>query len=230
MEDESKVVTAVPPSVEEYEAFFADVLANANNVIHLSLTSSVEGGSYEIATEAASSFDNVTVVDSMQMSCGQGLMAILAGRMAEAGMGMNEIIPALGRLGARVHASFMLDNLSYMARSNQIGKGYANFMNALMLRPVSYMKKGKIVSKGMLAGSKQKVWKKYINQCLSGFRINSMVCFVNVVGLSKKEMEWIRAEIEKKHKFDAIYFVQTSSVVALSTGPGAFGICVVAEE
>ena len=228
MEDATKAVNPVPPSVEEYENFFAGVLANANNVIHLSLSSEFETGSFRIAKEAAGAFDRVTIVDSRHMSCSQGMMAIMAARMAEAGMGVGEIVPALEtRLYSRIHASFMLDNLSYLARSGQISKGYARFMNALMLHPISIMKKGKIVSKSVLMGSRERVWKKYIKKSLSGFKADHTVLFVNHVGLTKKEMEWIRAEIEKKEKFNAIYFEQTSPVVAISCGPGSFGISVV---
>ena len=227
MENGEKTVIPVTPSVAEYENFFAGVLANANNVIHISLSASFETGSYGVAVEAANSFDNVKVIDSMHMSCGQGLMALMAARMAEAGMGVAEIEVSLGRLYKRIHSSFMLDNLDYLARSGQASKGYTRFMNALMLHPISYMEKGKIVSKGMFMGTRQKVWKKYINQALSGFKTDPIVLFVNHVGLTKKEMEWIRAEIEKKAQFNAIYFQQTCPVVAISCGPGSFGISVV---
>ena len=227
MEDTSKSVTAISPSVAEYENFFAGVLANANNVIHLSLSSGFETSSYNTALEAAAAFDNVTVVDSKHMTCGQGLMALMAARMTEAGMGVNEIVPILNRLHLRIHSSFMLDNLDYAARAGQSSKGYARFMNALMLHPISYMKNGKFVSKGMLMGSRERVWKRYISQSLSGFKADHIVLFVNHVGLSKKEIEWIRAEIEKKEQFNAIYFVPTSPVVSISCGPGAFGISVV---
>ena len=230
MENPEKEVSAVSPSAAEYESFFAGVLANANNVIHISLSSGFETGSYKLATEAAGAFDNVTVFDSMNMSCGQGLVALMAARMAEAGMNVNEIVAGLDRNIYKIHASFMLDNLHYLARSGQISKGYAKFMSALMMRPISYMKKGKIVSRGMMMGSRKRVWKKYINQNLSGIKIDPIVCFVNQVGLTKKEMEWIREEIEKKQQFNAIYFVQTSPVVAISCGPGSFGISLVEKK
>ena len=227
MEDDSKYVSPVYPSAAEFENFFAGVLANANNVIHLSLSGGLDSGSYKIAREAAASFDNVTVVDSRQISCGQGLMALMAARMAEAGMGVSEIVAALDRQYSRIHSSFMLESLDNLAKTGQTSKAYAKFMNAMMLRPISYMKKGKIVSRGMLFGSRERVWKKYINQSLSGFKADPIVLFVNHVGLSKKDIEWIRAEIEKKEKFNAIYFVQTSTVVTISCGPGSFGISVV---
>ena len=227
MEDETKMLKPMSASVAEFEGFFASVLANANNVIHISISSTFETGVYNIATEAASSFDNVTVFDSRQISSGQGLLALMAARMVEAGMGVNEIVPALERLYTRIHTNYLIDNLDNLARMHQVSYGYARLMNALMLHPTSYMKKGKVVSRGMLAGSRQRVWKKYIRQSLSGFKPDPTVIFIDHVGLTKKEIEWIRSEIEKKEKFNAIYFVQTSPVVASSIGPGSFGISVV---
>ena len=120
-----------------------------------------------------------------------------------------------------------MDNLDFLARSNQTSRSYARFMNALMMRPVSYVKNGTISSKGMLAGSREKVWKKYISLCLNGLKLDQIVIFISHVGLTKKEMEWIRAEIAKKQNFNAIYFQQTSPAVAISLGPGSFGISVV---
>ena len=227
MEDESKVVQVVSPSAAEYESFFAQVLASANNIIHLSLSSAMDSGSFEQATEAAGSFENVTVVDSKSISCGQGLLALMTVRMVEAGMGLDEILPSLDRLSKRIHTSFMVDNLDFLARNNQTSRGYARFMNALMMRPVSYVKNGVISSKGMLAGSREKVWRKYIGLCLNGLKLDQIVIFISHVGLSKKEMEWIRAEIAKRQNFNAIYFQQTSPAVAISLGPGSFGISVV---
>ena len=50
------------PSVEEHEAFFAEQLENANNVIHLSITDKVNHSGCATAREAAGIFDNVTVL------------------------------------------------------------------------------------------------------------------------------------------------------------------------
>ena len=227
LEDESREVQVVSPSAAEYESFFAQVLASANNIIHLSLSAAMDSGSFELATEAAGSFENVTVVDSKSISCGQGLLALMTVRMVEAGMGLDEILPSLDRLSKRIHTSFMVDNLNFLARNRQASKGYARFMNALMMHPVSYVRNGVISSKGMLAGSREKVWRKYIALCLSGLKLDQTVIFISHVGLSKKEMEWIRAEIAKRHNFNAIYFQQTSPAVAMSLGPGSFGISVV---
>ena len=224
MEDETNVASPIPPSVEDYETFFAEQLVNANNIIHLSVSAQLEGTSYGISTEAANSFENVTVFDSGLLSCSQGLMAIFASRMAEAGMSVDEIMTRLDKLNNRIRASFMIDNMDYMVRAKQASEGRANIMKALMLRPVTFMKEGKISTVGFAFGTKERAWRLYIDKCLKGVKVENTAIFINYVGLSKKELDWIRDEIEKRVKFERVYFQQSCPVVAISCGPGAFGL------
>ncbi len=229
LEDKNNVATPVLATVEDYEAFFAEQLKTANNVIHIAISGSFESSSYPIAKEAANAFDNVTVIDSRLMSSGQGLAAIFAGRMAEAGMGVAEIEHRLGYLVKRIHTSFMIGNMEYLARTGNASQIYANLTRLLTMHSVSVIKDGVFKSKGMIIGSDRRAWKKYILLCLSGRKISKNAVFITYVGLSKKELEWIKTEIEKRHKFDAYYYQQTSPVVSISFGPGSFGISVVDE-
>ncbi|MCR4841226.1 MAG: DegV family EDD domain-containing protein [Lachnospiraceae bacterium] len=230
LEDEKHIATPIPPEVSEYEEFFAENLAYANNIIHISLTSNLEKSSYPVALSAANSFDNVTVFDTKSISCGQGVFAILASRMAEAGMSVPEIIVRLENYISRVRASFFMNNMDYLARTGNTSVSYANFAKSIMLRPISVIKNGVITPGGFLLGSTRKTWKKYINLSLKGFRIESEAVFVNYVGISKKDLEWIRKEIEEKHKFKQIFFQETCPVVAVSIGPGSFGIVAIQKK
>ena len=229
MADSDKEVSVYPPLPDEYEKFFADTLATSNNVIHICTSKDLDNRPYENAMEAAKSFDNVTVFDSRHFGCGQGLVALFTCRMVEAGMSVEEIIFRLGHLKDRVRSSFMVDNLDYLARANQVSPGYANFMKSLMLRPVCYVKNGQVGTAGILFGSSETVWKKYIDKALSGGKLDSTVIFVSYVGLTKKETDFIREHIEKKWSFDKVVFLQTCPVVAVSFGPGSFSINVVEE-
>ena len=48
--------------------------------------------------------------------------------------------------------------------------------------------------------------------------------FVTYVGITKREMDWIREQIEKKVEFDEIFFLQASPAIAANCGPGTFGL------
>ncbi|MBR6274225.1 MAG: DegV family EDD domain-containing protein, partial [Lachnospiraceae bacterium] len=230
MENRENIATPLLPAAGDYESFYAEQLKTANNVIHISISGAIENGAYGLAKEGASSFDNVTVIDSRHISSGQGLVAIFAGRMAEAGMGVAEIKHRLGYLSKRIRSSFMIGNMDYLARSGLTSQTYANLTKLLTLRPLIVMKDGKFKSKGMIIGSDKRAWRKYISLALSGKKVAKAAIFITHVGLSKKELEYIRSEIEKNQKFDAYYFQQTSPVVAINFGPGSFGISVVEEK
>jgi fatty acid-binding protein DegV len=123
-----------------------------------------------------------------------------------------------------------MNNMDYLARTGNTSVSYANFAKSIMLRPISVMKNGTITPGGFLLGSTRKTWKKYINMSLKGFRIESEAVFVNYVGISKKDLEWIRKEIEEKHKFKHVFFQETCPVVAVSIGPGSFGIVAIQKK
>ena len=74
-------------------------------------------------------------------------------------------------------------------------------------------------------GSREDAWRKYIHTCLRyPGKIDRSILFVTYVGLTRKDMEWIREEIEKKMKFDEIYFQLASPAIASNCGPGTFGL------
>lgn len=225
MEDRSNVVMTSMPDQKEAEDFFAEQLSVANNIIHISISSMVEQSGYYVASEASKSFDSVFVFDSGHLSSGQGLLVVEACRMAEEGKSPDEILARLEKLKKKVHTSFIVDNLDFLARSKQVGKRFANLINSLMGRPVLVLRKGKMGLGMLYFGARKKAWKKYINTCLAGDRpIDTQILFVTYVGINKKDLDWIREQINKKMSFDEVYFKQASPAIAVNCGPGTFGL------
>ena len=225
MEDPDRSVTTMVPDVKEIEEFFAKQLSVANNIIHISISSKVQHSGYAVALEASKSFDSVFVIDTGHLSSGQGLLAVEACRMAEDGKSPDEIIARIERLKKKVHTSFIVDNLDFLARARQVGKGIANLVNSLMGRPVLVLKKGTMGLGKLYFGSRKSAWKKYINKCLGSERpIDTKMLFVTYVGLSKRDLDWIREQIGKRVKFDEVYFQQASPAIAVNCGPGTFGL------
>ncbi len=225
MEETKNDITPMAPEAKEHELFFAKQLAYANNVIHIAISSKIGNSGFPPATDAAKAFDNVFVVDSGHLSSSQGLIVLEAARLVENGMGPKHVIEELERMKKKVHTSFIVDNLDYLARAKQVSARTANLVKSLMGRPVLVLKKGRMKLGKIYFGSSKSAWKAYINSCLSNSsRIDTSILFVTYVGLSKKDMDWIRDYIEKSVKFDEIYFQQASASIAVNCGPGTFGL------
>ncbi|MBO4459844.1 MAG: DegV family EDD domain-containing protein [Clostridiales bacterium] len=225
MEDPNKHIKTDAPDVREYEEFFANLLKSANNVIHISISSRVENSGCHVAREAANAFDNVIVYDSSHLSSGQGLIVLEACKMAEEDKSPDEIVKGLDRVKKKIHTSFIVDNLDFLARAGQVGNKTANLVKSLMGRPVLVLKKGKMGVGITFFGDRESAWKRYINTVLSNpNNIDDKVLFVTYVGLNKRDTDWIREQIEKKMQFKELYFKQAAPAIAVNSGPGTFGL------
>lgn len=225
MEDENKKVTTVSPSVARHEAFFADALTKANNVVHISISSKVEHSGCAAAKEAAASFENVSVIDTKHLSSGQGILVIEACKMAGDGLSPQEIVEKITEMIPRVKTSFIVDNLDFLARAGQVSLRIAKFLKAFAVRPVLQLKNGKIGVGKVYMGSKERSWNRYIGDCLKHRDIiDKKLLFVTYVGITQKEQEEITKKIKLYMDFDEIYFQKASPAIAVNCGPGTFGL------
>ena len=225
MDIDSNKVNTLAPDVEAHEAFFAEKLSHAYNVVHISISSLVTHSGCTFAMEACRAFDNVFVVDSGHLSSGQGLMALRAAQMAQEGRSAEEIVAEMERMKRRVHTSFIVNDLDYLARANQVGRKMANITKAFMIHPVLVLKKGRMKVGRVYLGSRKQAWSGYIASALEGAgRIDTSILFVTYVGISQNDLNWIREEIGRRMTFDEIYFQKASPAVAVNCGAGTFGL------
>ena len=225
MESPSHKITTGAPDITEHEAFFADRLTDANNIVHIAVSGDVINSGYQIAVEASKAFNNVSVIDSRHLSSGQGLMVLEACRLAKEGHSSSEIVKAVKLYKDRIHTSFVVNELDFLSRAGQVSSRFANLTHALMIRPVLVMKNGKLKIGKIYFGSKERAWRKYIDSILMPYNnIDRRILFVTYVGLTNRDKELIRTYIDKRMKFDKIYFQMASPVIAVNCGEGTFGL------
>ncbi|MCR5701665.1 MAG: DegV family EDD domain-containing protein [Lachnospiraceae bacterium] len=213
------------PSVDEHEAFFAEQLAKANNVIHMSISKKVNNSGCEIAMEAAGIFENVTVFDTGNLSSGQGIMVLEACRMAEEGMPVDKILANLERMKSKIHSNFIVDNMDYLAKSGQVGEYLSSIAKAFNVHPVMLLHNGKMSVGGFYFGSRERAWRKYINRMVNKMSTaDKKYLFVTYVGLSQKDIEEIRSIIANRLNFENVYFQKASPAIAVNCGPETFGL------
>ncbi|MCR5590667.1 MAG: DegV family EDD domain-containing protein [Lachnospiraceae bacterium] len=213
------------PSAKEYEDFFAKAISKASNVIHINLSSYINNSGYSDAFEGAVAFNNVTVFDSHHLSSGLGLIVLMACRYVSEGLSVDEIINNLTYDRKRVQTSFIVDNLDHLANSGQVSTRLAAIGNAMLFHPVLDMKNGRLVTYRFYFGSRAYAWKRYINSTLGSVSdIDTEMLFVTYVGLTQKDLDFIRELVEKRVVFKQIYFQKASPTIAVNSGPGTFGL------
>ncbi len=214
----------------EYEYFFAETLAEAEHVIHITATTNLSGA-YPNATQAAKTFDNVTVIDSAHISSGHGLMVLHAARLAEEGHSVDEICQALDEFRERVFSNFLVPGTATLHRNGKVSGAVHRLCTALNLHPVLSMNRNRLGLCWIESGNMQRVVRQYIRKLFKhGRQIDTRILFVTYAGCSVKQIEEIVATVGRYITFDEIVLQKASATVSSNCGIGTFGLMFVRKE
>ena len=214
---------AVSVTVEEYEDFFAEALRESEEVIHISFAKYV-GKSYENAAMAAEGFDHVHIIDSGQVSCGEGLLVLYAADMAKKGYTYTEIEKRFERVKGKIQTSFLFPSADFLYANGYIDKMLYKIFDKLELQPVIQFKKSRLSIHSIWTGRMKQARKRYMGQSFfQKGRVNYDVACVTHVGCSVIELREIREEL-KKYGFKKIIIQKASVSSACNSGLGTIGI------
>lgn len=224
LEKRGRKAYSAPPSVEEYENFFADRLAESVQIVHISMGKNSSKG-YECAIQAAKGFDNVYVVDSGHLSSGMGLFVLFAAELAQKGKPVGEIIKQLDTVKKQISTSFIVSSTDGLYRGGRINKFVKVICDAFQLHPVLSMHDSRIVCSSICTGSTHQAYRKYVRRQMRGKRnIDTRILFFTYAGCSSKLREEMLAEVERYQKFDLVIEQKASAAISSNCGLGTFGL------
>lgn len=210
-------------SVEEYENFFAEQLDQAEEVIHISMAGN-SGKSYSVAMKAAEGFDHVHIIDSKHLSGGQGLQVLYAAQLVQSGYMVEHIVHMVREMQEHIESCYIMPSASIFVQNGYSSKYVAEICNLLQLHPIVKMKKGRIGIVGFCTGSMHNARLKFIRkQIRCKWRIDKRVLFVTHVGLSIKQRQMVKAELEKRLPVERTFMERASFSCACNSGMGTFG-------
>jgi DegV family protein with EDD domain len=130
--------TTSQPAPGDFRRQFQFLASHYNDVISVNLTSGASG-TYEAARSAASrttAHGKVHVIDSLNASMGQGLLAVFAAECAAAGLSAETTIAALRAQIPVTHTYGVLNNLSFAVRGGRIPRWVKLVADSLRVTPV----------------------------------------------------------------------------------------------
>lgn len=134
------------PSPGEFAAVFERAFsAGAESILCLNISREVSA-TYDAAVLAAAEFDgrDITVIDTRQISMGQGFMALAAARAASEGGSIDMVLERALSVGQRAHLFGALSTLKYLALGGRVGQFAAIAGNMLSIRPILTVRDGKL--------------------------------------------------------------------------------------
>lgn len=211
-------------SPADYQELFSQYADQYDGILHISLGSGFSC-SYQNASLAASEFDNIKVVDSQNLSTGQGHVVLYACKLAQSCESLEQLQADVQAYTQRVEASFLLDRLEYMVKGGRCSSAAALGANLLNLKPCIEVKGGKMSVVKKYRGNYAKCLENYVKDRLCGREdlVNELL-FLTYTSVTDECLTAVKNAIALHSKFDAMEETQAGCTVSCHCGPSTLGI------
>ena len=211
-------------NISEYAEFFEKYAAEYDGVIQICIGSGFSS-SYQNACIAASDYPNVRVVDSMNLSTGQGHVVLEACRLAKTCENLDEIVEKLNAFTPRVEASFLLDQLKYMVKGGRCSAAAALGANLLNLKPCIEVRDGKMSVVKKYRGSYAKCLANYVKDRLADREdIIRDELFLTYTPVTDECLAAVKDAIAAHGNFNTVYETTAGCTVSCHCGPATLGV------
>ena len=208
----------------EYTQMFTRYAKEYDEVVQINIGSNFSC-CYQNACLAAQEFDNVFVVDSGNLSTGQGLLVVAAAKLAQQGVSGIEIAERVRALVPKVEASFLIDRLDYMRKGGRCSTVAALGANLLKLKPCIEVREGKMSVCKKYRGSFEKCIRQYVKERLDGREdIATELVFITHAAADTNVVAAAKEETAQYGSFEEVEETQAGCTVSCHCGPNTLGI------
>ncbi len=133
------------PSAGEFLSCFEELTADGSQVLCIVISHQLSGtlSSAETARDMLPGRP-VHIFNSLSASLGEGLIALAAAQMVQAGQPLEAILTRLERMRAQMRTLFVVDTLEYLQKGGRIGGAAALLGTMLKLKPLLTIESGRI--------------------------------------------------------------------------------------
>lgn len=211
-------------NVGEYQDWFAKFANNYDGILHINISAEFSS-SYQNACLAAEEFENVKVVDSRNLSTGQGLVVLKACELAQTCESLEELQHEVQEFTSHVEASFLLDRLEYMVKGGRCSSVVALGANLLNLKPCIEVKNGKMSVVKKYRGNYAKCLANYVKDRLQGRDdLDRLILFVTRTPVTQDCLDAVKAAVDEHADFENIYWTEAGCTISCHCGPGTLGV------
>ena len=211
-------------SVGEYQEWFEKYAGDYDGVIHINIGSGFSS-CYQNACLAAEDYPNVRVIDSMNLSTGQGLVVLEAARLAQTATDLDALADALREFTTRVEASFLLSRLDYMVKGGRCSSVVALGANLLKLKPCIEVKNGKMSVVKKYRGNFAKSLSMYVKDRLAEREdIQRDILFVTKPPVDDESYAAVMQAVGQYGNFATTYETDAGCTISCHCGPGTLGV------
>ena len=225
VEETGKLSKTSAAGLIQYQDFFREWREKGYEVIHFNISSEFSS-SHQNAYLAGQEIGGVRVVDSRNLSTGQGLTVLQAAEMAKEGASADEIVKTCEEMVGRVEASFVANSIDYLFKGGRCTALAALGANVLQIKPCIEVIDGKMTPGKKYRGKIDRVMRDYVKDRLEGRTdIEKKRIFITHTRCAEETVEAIRGMI-REYQPDIEEILETTAGATITThcGPGTLGV------
>jgi len=217
--------TTAAPSVGAFIEAFRECVVAGDQVVCITITSK-HSATYSTAVLASQEFPagQVAVVDSLELSLGQGLLVLAAARAAREGKSLEQVVETVRALHKRLHFFLAFETVEYLVKGGRASRLTGALASVLKIRPIIALVDGELTLLEKPRG-REAARQKLLQMALSHFP-------AEMVGVAHIDNEAGARELLKElsaqtgYPAEKILLVDVGLALAAHGGPGTVGVVV----
>jgi fatty acid kinase fatty acid binding subunit len=209
------------PSTTMFEDVFRAAISADLDVVCVTIASNLSGtfNSARLAGEAVNA-DRIRVVDSQTVSMALGWAVIAAGRAANSGKSVEEVVSEANDALSRVHLYAVLETLDYAHRGGRIGRASHLIGSMLSIKPILTVRDGEVTPL-----ERVRTWGKAIDRIAEIAKTLAPLEGLAVAHAGNpSDAQRVSDQLRDLVPPDQFVLSDVGPVIATYAGPGAVGI------
>ena len=223
LKESKKLPTTAQPTAADFLELYNKLADEADEIVTIVISHHMSA-TLQSAEMAKEHFDKVPVhiIDSESVSLGLGLMAIAAAKAAEQGKDAKAVLNLIENIKQNINVIFTVNTLEYLHKGGRIGGGTAFLGAALDIKPILYIKDGRIEPL-----ERQRTRKRSISRMveLMEKKVGSKPVHVAILhGNAPEESHQLEETI--RNQFNCVDMLNSDMgpVIGVHAGPGTLGL------
>jgi len=229
---EGTLPTTAAPAPGDFTTAYDNAFENGAETVLCFCVSSEISATYGAAVAARQTMPerDIQVVDTLNLTMGQGYMVLAAAEAVKGGKPVPEILSIVDQIRARSHMYAVLPTLKYLAMSGRVGSLAAGFADVISIKPILTVRDGKLDLLERVRTLK-KAWKRAIELSSEAVGTNKVEQMSIVHVNAGSEAKEFYNQLSQVVSFSGeVLFAELTPGLSVHSGAGMVGVCFIVSD
>jgi DegV family protein with EDD domain len=215
--------TTAQPTAQDFINLYTDLARQAEAIVTVVISHQMSA-TIDSALAAQKQFSEVPVhiIDSNSVSLGLALQALAAARAAAEGQDAEQVVRLIEDIRSKMNVFFTVDTLEYLRKGGRIGGATAFLGSALSIKPILYIKDGRIEPLERQISRKRAVARllELVEERAGSSEIHAAILHCDV----PEEAQQLTEQVKARCNCAELITMDAGPVIGTHAGPGTLGV------